>query len=84
MEILKLTTKIKLVADKIQDEQNLTPGERNLAKNILNEYAERTIQKSIKSSKVEKSPDANKIKHREKVLRYRVKKRLDELMENLD
>lgn len=80
-EILKLTLSIQLVADKINDNIEITQGERNLAKNVLREYAERLLKLSTKALKREKSEDLNKAAHRQSVLKYRVKKHLDRLTE---
>lgn len=78
-EILKLTLSINFVADKIDDDLELTRGEKNLAKNVLKEYAEKLLKLSGKGLLKEKSADPSKTAHRESVLRYRVKKHLERL-----
>lgn len=76
-----VTNKMRETAAKLTHDETLTQGEKNLAKNILIEQADIIDAKSEKATNVEKSSDADKIKHREKVLRYRIKTRLKELME---
>jgi predicted lipoprotein len=80
----EVTDKMREIADKLKKNEMLSPGERNLAKNILIEQADIIDAKRTISTNVEKSNDIDKIKHRTKVLKYRIKKRLNELMENVD
>ncbi len=79
-----VTDKMRSIAAKLKANATLTAGERNLAKNVLLEQATAIDNKSLASTNVEKSDDKEKIKNREKVLKYRIKTRLKELMENVD
>ena len=74
-----ITLSIKIVAEKIRDGIELTRKERNLAENILQNHAAKLLEQSAKAKLQKKSDEIDKVKHREKVFRYRIKKIIEKL-----
>jgi len=78
---------MQIIIDRIRDcarkfelKKSFTEEDKIFIKNVLLEYADKLTTKNRAGANVDKSDDIEKIKHREKVLRYRTKKHFEKLL----